>query len=398
MVASAINYLLYPFLSRILTAGELGDVGIILNVVVQAGGILLAFNLVSIYLLSRNEEVTARKKIEVIQSMLLRLCIYLSIGTILLFPLLKHGLKIESYGSLAGMLGLLFIVIPAVTWTGYIQGKKSLGVLGIYNIVNAITKTIGAVLLALIGLKATGAIFGFGLGFIISLLILWLLSPYKLPNIPLNPFQRINASIIRDVKGFVWSCVALTSLLSLFYSIDLFSAKILLNQYDAGVYIGLSTLAGAVYFLIMTVAWIIIPNFSKHDVKHNQRLMYKCAGGAMILTLLACTAFWWQGHSFILIALGDTYANQSSLLWLIALSQGIIGLVSMLALFSMIRGHKNAPAIAFIMCFTTISSVATGQISSASALIKRVLIGELLGVLLVSAYIYVYVKKRKVNE
>lgn len=393
MVASVINYLLYPSLSRILTSSELGDVGVVLNIFAQVGSILLALNLVSIYLLSRQEEETARAQIVVIQNNLLRLCFFISAATVILFPILKNVLKIESYGSLTGMLGMLFVVVPAVMWSGYMQGKQLLGVLGIYNIINSLSKTLGAILFALIGLGATGTIFGFGIGFILSLAALKILSPFKLPKIPINPFFKIDTSSIKNIRGLVRRSIITTSLLSVFYSIDIFSAKILLNPADAGIYIGLSTIASAVFFLIMTVAWIIIPNFSKNDIKHNQLLIYKCIAGVFAFTIIACLLFWWKGHSFINLALGETYTTYSSILWKIGLSQGIIGLLSMLALFSIVRERKYGTSMAFIVCITTTASVATGSVGNAGELINRVVMGELIGVLLVGVLAYVEKKE-----
>ena len=61
-------------------------------------------------------------------------------------PWLTHAFNIGSMWTLLG-LGLFFCLsVPAVVWTGYLQGHNELARIGVYNVVVAAAKLAGAVI------------------------------------------------------------------------------------------------------------------------------------------------------------------------------------------------------------------------------------------------------------
>src|SRR5262245_50157883 len=80
---SALNYLLYPALTRVLNPREFGDFAAIMAISAQVLAILLAFNLTSIYLVKKYPEDEAREKVQVIQKVLIWL--FLGATGLLLF-------------------------------------------------------------------------------------------------------------------------------------------------------------------------------------------------------------------------------------------------------------------------------------------------------------------------
>ncbi len=152
----------------------------IATIIIQLSSILLAFNVVSIYLVAREKD-TAVAKLESIQRVLVRLSAAVAIGIVVLLPFLRNLLQIEGYLPLLGLSLLLITVIPTIIWTGYLLGHKELPLIGIYNIVNALAKVVGAVTLAKLGLGAGGAVFGLLIGYVVSLVLLKKLSKHRLP-------------------------------------------------------------------------------------------------------------------------------------------------------------------------------------------------------------------------
>jgi O-antigen/teichoic acid export membrane protein len=343
VVASLANYALYPILSKIISPSELGDVGVILAIIVQTGSLLLAFNLVSIYLVSRESESVAIKKLEMIQKGLVRLSVLISIVIIMFLPPLKQLLRIEGYSPLIGLACLLIVVIPSVIWTGYLQGRKALPLIGIFNLVNAFTKVAGATVMALLGFGVGGVIFGVVLGFIVSLIVLKYLSPYRLPSITSTIRKSSHVLSLTDIKFYILEALVVAGLMAALYSLDIVSAKILFTRDYAGVYVGASTIAGSTtYYIIMTLMWIILPHYSATSMKHNRKLLIKAVAVSAVIAASLGGLFSIFGEQIIRVALGSDYLVIKDILWKVCLSQALIAATTMVAFSSIVLRWSGA--------------------------------------------------------
>ena len=71
LVGAILNYALYPSLAHVLNPTEFGDFAAIMAISAQLLGIILAFNLTSIYLVNTYPEDEAREKVQIIQKVLI---------------------------------------------------------------------------------------------------------------------------------------------------------------------------------------------------------------------------------------------------------------------------------------------------------------------------------------
>src|SRR4051812_32238364 len=93
---AALNYALYPFLTHILTPSGFGNFTAIVAISNQILAILLAFNIISIYLVKKYPEAEAREKTQVVQKILIWFFLAATLLLIVLSPLVKNKLKIDN--------------------------------------------------------------------------------------------------------------------------------------------------------------------------------------------------------------------------------------------------------------------------------------------------------------
>ena len=72
LAGSALSYLLYPVLAKLITPAQFGDVSVVIALAGQIGGLLLAFNVVSIYIVDTHEHEHALRITETIQKIVIQ--------------------------------------------------------------------------------------------------------------------------------------------------------------------------------------------------------------------------------------------------------------------------------------------------------------------------------------
>ena len=100
----------------------------------QVLAILLAFNLMSIYLVKKYPEDEAREKVQVIQKMLIWLFLGATALLLMAAPLVKERLHIVDPLTFVILALLLLAAVPSVIWTGYLQGHNQLLKVGVSSV------------------------------------------------------------------------------------------------------------------------------------------------------------------------------------------------------------------------------------------------------------------------
>lgn len=380
-LASVANYILYPILSKLLTPAELGDFGAALTIIVQTGSILLAFNIIAIYLTQTEGEKSAVAKLEIVQRKLVRVFAGAALLIILSIPYLKNLLKIEDGMTLVWLGILMVVIIPSVIWTGYLQGQKMLPLIGVYNLLNAIFKVTGAGLMALLGFGASGAVFGVILGFIASMIALKILSPHELPSITSIFKRTIDTYKLLSVRWYILESLAVSIVASGLFALNVLAAKVIFTQHDAGLFIGASTLAGAVYYLIMTFSWVVLPHFSLTDTRHNTKIITKSVGISIICMGVFATIFYLYADQLLRLALGEYYTALGSLLWLMAIFQGLTAIISLMGFSLLVLKQRGALTLCGGALLATLAAIVFSD-KSYSGLTGALIIGQVVGIIL----------------
>ncbi|MDQ5972170.1 MAG: hypothetical protein QG553_329 [Patescibacteria group bacterium] len=354
LAGAVINYALYPVLVRVLNTSDFGDFAALVALSNQVMGILIAFNVISIYLVKSQKEERARAYAQVIQKMLIWFFVAAILILLLLSPLLSDLLKIDQAGSFLVLSIILITAVPAVVWTGYLQGHKEMVRIGVYNIASSASKFGLAVALAMV-LGMNGGILGILGGAIIGLVILKVYPGVRLPQLKslVQKSKPQDRQFVAGLRGYFLECLFVVGALSFLQNYDITLAKALFGPAEAGVYSGVSILSNALYYLSFLIVWIILPEIKIGDKKINRRILTTAYRLLAALTLAAITFELIFRDHLTQLLLGQEFANQGNLLVFASLYQLSLVAVTLYAYFLLINRKKRSAILGLLVFGTT---------------------------------------------
>jgi O-antigen/teichoic acid export membrane protein len=337
------NYALYPILAHVLSTSSFGDFTVILALSNQIFGIMLTFNLVSIYLVKIYSEDEARHHAQTIQKVLVWFFLSAILLTILSSPVLKNILHIHDLLSFVILAVILLMAIPVVVWTGYLQGNKMLIAVGAFNLFSSLAKFILVITLAM-WLGPTGGLLGVVLGTGLGLVVLRKVAKIKLPEVKsvLLRFTQEERNFLHSIKLYVVEAIFIVGGLSFLQNYDITLAKNLFNSDVAGIYSGISVLSNALYYLSFLLIWIILPEIRIGDGRNNHRIMgtaYKLLGALVVVAVI--------GELLLKdiipgLLLGHAFRGQGNLLLFATLYQLSLVSVTLYAFYLLVSRKKKA--------------------------------------------------------
>lgn len=343
LCGAALNYLLYPVLARILDVRSFGDFTAIFALSNQVLGILLAFNLVSIYLVKAYPEVEARKHAEAVQKVLIRFFLIISLLLVAFSPILRYQFKIQNTYEFL-ILGLILLIsVPSVIWNGYLQGHKKLINVGAFNISAAFFKFSLAIVLA--GFFGTiGGLWGLLLGTVVGIFVLRVSSSIKLPTISsiFKPIEKSERIFLLDNRYYIFGAIFVVGSLSVLQNIDILLAKSLFSQQVAGIYGGISVLSNALYYISFLLIWILLPEVSSTNHKHNKRLLRTST--KLLATLAVCATLGEVilKNVLVKVLLGNEFTRQSHLLVFATLYQLSLVAITLYAYYLLVLRQRRS--------------------------------------------------------
>jgi O-antigen/teichoic acid export membrane protein len=355
ITGAAFNYALYPVLVRILNKQEFGDFAAITALSNQILGILLAFNIISIYLVKSMEEHAARRHAQNIQRLLIWVFVFAAIALLLLSPLLYSILRIQDFGSFFLLSALLIIAVPGVIWTGYLQGHKELIRIGISSLSASIGKFVLAVILAAL-FGVIGGVWGVLGGTVLGLLVLMVVPGVKLPTLR-SFFHKSSAQekrFLLSIRNYIVISVLVVGSLSFLQNFDIILAKALFEPNIAGTYSGISILSNALYFVAFLLIWIILPEIELGNAANNRRILgtaYKLlvAAGVVVVILEVL------GQTFLTkILLGPEFAGQGVVLIFASLYQLTLVGVTLHAYYLLVNKKMRAGILGLTILLSSV--------------------------------------------
>ena len=373
------NYALYPVLVRILSAKDFGDFAVIIAISNQILGILLAFNIISIYLVKTHEEETARNHAQVIQKFLIWLFLTATAVMLAASPYLHNLLHVQSISSFIILAIILLTAIPGIIWAGYLQGNKELVRVGGFNLSAALGKLIFASLLAA-AFGYNGGLLGVLGGTLVGLLVLWLVPGVKLPHLS-SIFTRSDAGekkFILGLKNYVLMCLFVVGVLSFLQNYDILLAKALFKPAAAGIYSGISILSNALYYVCFLLIWIILPEIKIGDRANNLRLL---ATGYKLLAALTVGAVAVEivlKNFLARLLLGSGFAGQGNLLIFATLYQLTLVAITLYAYYLLVNRQRRG-ALLVVAVLASCVTVPLVFVSTPLAMIRLLWLASLAG-------------------
>jgi len=378
--ASALNYLLYPSLTRVLSPREFGDFAAIMAISAQIMAILLTFNLTSIYLVKKYPEDEAREKVQVIQKVLIWL--FLGATLLLLFaaPFVRERLHIADPLAFGILALFLLVAVPSTIWTGYLQGHNQILKVGVSAVAAALAKLAFALLLASLW-GMSGALWGVLIGGALGVVVVRLIAGMRLPSLrsSVSSFSKTQGTFLGGILGYVFWSAIVVSALGVLQNIDIAYAKGLFSPTVAGVYSGISVLSNALYFVSFVLIWIVLPALTMENPRHNRRLLrtaYSLLGAMAAGAVLGEFLLRGMLSTFLL---GSAFGGQGNVLIIASLYQVALVGVTLYAYYLLVLRRRRALLLAGCVFLSTVAAPAIFPPGDTTALIATLLLALLLG-------------------
>lgn len=363
LTTAVFSYILYPILVRVLNPVEFGDFAVVIAILNQILAVLVAINVISIYLVKTYGEQEARDRAQIIQKALIWFFVALSLVVLLLSPFLNQLFKIEDFGLFVVMTTILLTTLPLVVWTGYLQGHKELVRIGVSSVVGAFSKLVFAVILAIF-FGPIGALAGVLLGSIVSIIAIGKYPGVKLPNLS-SIFKKGNKDELKflsNIRLYMIEAVFIVGALGLLQNYDITLAKALFGPSVAGIYSGVSILSNSLYYLAFILVWIVLPEIKIGDNKVNRRVLgtaYKLIGALAVFVVTVELVF---KDSLTSLLLGHGFADQGNLLIFATLYQLTLVSIVLYAFYLLVcRKNRGVLLVGLVFAFCMSMPVLLGK-------------------------------------
>lgn len=392
-IAAVLNYFLYPALARILSSSDFGDISALLALATQVGGVFIAFNIISIYLVKTHPD-SSHQKLGLIQNQLLRTFLILTLIALLSYPWLKQFLHLASGLYIVPLVVILASSIPVALWTGYFQGKGELARVGAFNICSSLAK----LLLSIAGAYywgGLGALLGITIGQIVGIVAVLRLPGAKPPRLSLTKTvvrHSTDSSYLKSIKAYVSSTIVCVLLLAVLQAADLIAIKNLLSPHDAGLYAGLGSLARIIFFGGFILIWLTLAEFKLTAGRHNRRLTSLVAGAILLLSSLFVLVMHTADRLVVNIFLGNHYYDQTALT-LASIFQSLVLLITFYVYSLLVRGNRQSALLITVCVAATAGIATTFAHNSAIIILEHLIIGTIAG-MIVSGVLLLLVPRR----
>ncbi|MCH7759433.1 oligosaccharide flippase family protein, partial [Patescibacteria group bacterium] len=264
----------------------------------------------------------------------------LIIVTIIFAQSIQNFLNLSSINYIYFLSGITVIMLIAGVSKGTLQGIKRFTQLSITTVIESVVRVVLAVVLVILGFKISGAL----IGFLISLIIGYLLTVYFLRDVisePKKDSEIIKKPGKRINKKEIWQYVLKSFLVFLFLNIllniDIILVKHYFTGFEAGIYSALSTVARIVFLLISLLAGILFPVVAFKQEK-NQNYFHLLKIAVLIglaISFFVCLILFLFSSQFIGLFFGAEYIEGSSLLGYYSLAMALFGFIFLLSYFFM---------------------------------------------------------------
>lgn len=308
VAASALNYIIYPLLSRILPPGSYVDITVALSLFTQISTFLSSIIAITIGLSKSGQ--SGHQKIELLQSFLLKIFFVLASIFLLSSPLIMSWAKTPVLFALPIALMMLFS-IPITVVSGYLNGRNKMTKLGLVTLISASCQFIIGLTIAFVSRNGLATMLSMTIAQVLTIFIVYtLFSEEHLPKIsaPLKPSSTISRD--KNTRKLI-TYTSLTSLaimaISVIQIIDLFIVQSLLHA-DVKFYTDIYVVSRVVFFAGMIFIWPFLGEINISNHKLNRQPLLKLIGYFTVISVTAMGALYFWGDTLTRLLFGTEYS------------------------------------------------------------------------------------------
>lgn len=384
LIVNVGNYGLNIILGRWLGPEGFADANLLATLVMLLSFVAMGLQLVvakySAEFKALNDELKLNQLISTCRKAVLKWSILLSIGLLLISPLLKSFFNFYSTGPLI----ILMIGIPSYfilsLSRGYFQGVSQFKKLGKTYLVEMITRVVITIsIIALLG-KETFSAEVVAFGFLVSFLVTQWFS-----HIKSKEKAMLSKKTISSMIGFfaVISIYELSQIL--INNSDVILVKHFFNNSEAGLYASLALLGRAVFFATWIIVTMLFPKVIEKEKKGepHEHLFWSAFSVVAILGAAIVAVCFLMDSFIISVAFGSEYLSISHLLWMYALSTSLFACANVVVYYNMSLENYypvwiSVAAGIFQIVFISLFHDSLGMVIQVQLILMSVLLGVMI--------------------
>jgi O-antigen/teichoic acid export membrane protein len=281
---AVLNYLFYPILGRLMAPDDFGEVQTLTSLFTQAAIFLTILTYVTVHVTvnildveKRNQTLLGLERIAMIGG-------YLVLGGALAsVEFLKTFLHFEDSWPFVALIAALAISIPLAFRMAFLRGQQQFLRASMTDGIGSAAKLVLAPILVLLGFQSLGAVGALAISQVLSLVagIAWA------RQAGLHGFafsaSRLNLHLIRPYFKHAIAVLLGAGGITIVQTLDMVTIKHYFSPTEAGLYAGITTIAGIVYFLMAPVTGVLMTLVSNNQSLRKNQLRLKASIGLMLL-------------------------------------------------------------------------------------------------------------------
>lgn len=305
LFASALNYLTYPLLARLLPPGQYVDITVALSLFTQMSTFMSSIAALAVGLSKEKE--SGASTLSKLQTNLLQIFILLGVIFLLLSPLVMSWIKTPAAYAIPIVM-MILVSIPVTVISGYLNGKNQLVKLGGVVALTASVQFLAGAITA--SLSHSGLMTMFVMSVIQIITIVWLVNFLKDPQLPrlsstvfkpeaLSPATRklLLYTVIASFSIMVINILQIVDLL-LIKNIDAATAKFYADMY---------VISRIVFFGGTIFIWPFLGELSLKNNLINKKAFLKLFGIVGAISSLAIIGMFLFGNTVTHLLFNQTY-------------------------------------------------------------------------------------------
>lgn len=307
IIASALNYLMYPILSRILSPNEYINITVSLSLFTQITAFLSSITAITIGLSKNERDNQKNEKIEQLQTVLSRMFFALAIIFLVLSPIIMGSIRTPILFAIPIALMMLFTV-PISIISGYLNGKKLMIQLGILGLLSAVIQFTIGFIVAFVCRNGLLTMLSMAIAQLITIAIASIVfSNNQLPKIykSLKAPIKLDNSTKKLISYTTLASIAVLAI-SLIQIIDLFVMQVI-PKADIKFYTDIYVISRVVFFAGMIFVWPFLGEINMDNHRLNYRPFFKLIGYFSLISLSAIFAIFFFGKELAEFLFGANY-------------------------------------------------------------------------------------------
>jgi O-antigen/teichoic acid export membrane protein len=309
VLASAINYTIYPVLARILPDNQYIDVTVSLSLLTQMATFLSSIVAITVGLSKTHERTEAQSKIESLQSLLFKLFLAITVAFLLVSPFVMRYVHVPLLFVIPISL-MLLVSIPIAIVSGYLTGRAKMVKLGILTTTSAGLQFTVASLVALATNSGMLAMLSMALAQILTILLAYrIFRDDQLPRIKETVLKSGSATgrlPVRRLAAYTLLASLAVMALNIVQIADLLIVQSV-NNGDTKFYTDIYVISRVVFFAGTIFVWPFLSEISIEHHHLNRKPILRLAGYFLAISISAVTGLYLYGSQITQLLFGISY-------------------------------------------------------------------------------------------